>query len=260
MRRLIALALIVVCGGYGAHAATPAEVLCASYKNALAKETNPAKREAMIRSLPRSCEVKAPPARKLAEPAKAPIKAVPGPVPAKSLQAKPAPAPSPRQEPTPPPVASPSPATVLGNGMTIEQANAQGNKAYQSRKYADAMRLFRMSAEAGDPTAEDDIGDMYFQGHGVAVDYGQAMAWYRRAAAKGNAGAEEGIGALYARGQGVPMDYGEAIKWFRRAAAQGNADAANWLGSFYASGHGVAQDPAEAQRWYAKARADGPRR
>lgn len=258
MRRLTALgSIIAVVAVYGtaARAATPAEVLCASYKGAIAKETNAAKREAMIKSLPRGCEVRAAPARKPEE-----TKAAPKPKPEE------APAPTPPPQPAPPPMASPpqSPppplSTTLANGMTIAEANAAGNKAYQARKYADALKLFRMSAEAGDPTAEADIGDMYFHGHGVSVDYGQAMSWYHRAVSKGSASAAEGIGSLYARGQGVPLDYAEAAKWFRLAASKGNADAANWLGALYDHGWGVAKDPAEAQNWYAKARSMGPRR
>ena len=254
--RTLAVAALLIGGAEAAHAATPAEVLCASYKSAIAKEANPAKREAMIRSLPRGCEVRAAPApRKAPEPARP--RPRPEPAPAPKPAAPPPQPPPPQFPPPPPPEPSPPSSTRLPNGMTIEEANTAGNKAYAGRKYGDAMKLFRLSADAGDATAEADIGDMYFQGHGVPVDYRQAMSWYRKAAAKGHAGAEEGIGALYARGQGVQTDYAEAMKWFRWSAAKGNADAANWIGYFYDHGQGVAKDPSEAARWYAKARNGG---
>ena len=257
MRRLTFITLTLVVGAASAHAASPAEVMGASYKNAIAKQTDRAKRDELIRSLPHGCEIGTV-ARKPAEPAARPR---PQPAPAaRPVPAAPAPVrvapPPPVQEPAPQP--SPSPATVLTDGVTIEQALANGAKAHQARKYADAMKWYSMAAAAGDPSAETAIGDLYFNGHGVPVDYGQAMAWYRKAAAKGNATAEEGIGSLYERGQGVRQDHVEATKWFRRAAAKGNADAMNWLGYLYTHGLGVTADLAQAQSWFAKARAARP--
>ncbi len=253
MRGLTAVGLVVLFGlvASAAHAATPAEVMCASYKNAVAKETDHAKREAMIRSLPHGCEVKAPPARKPTEPVKQPVKTKPEPESAPAPVAAPAPVP---EAPEPPPP-MPPPGPALPTGVSVEQAIENGNKAYQDKKFGEAMKWYRMSADHGDATALNAVGDMYFQGHGVPTDYGQAMNWYRRAAAKGSATAQQSIGALYERGQGVAVDQAEAIKWFRRAAAQGNADAANWMGYLYAHGVGVPQDAAQAQNWYAKARA-----
>ncbi|HEY1447435.1 MAG TPA: tetratricopeptide repeat protein, partial [Caulobacteraceae bacterium] len=236
MRWLIAIGLVMAFGAERALAATPAEVLCASYKNALAKETDRAKREAMIKSLPHGCEVKAtppPPARKPAEPVRAPVQAAPRPAPAPA----PVPAPEPVAAPEPPPPPMPAAGPPLPAGVSAEDANANGNKAYQGKKYAEAMKWFRMSADQGNAVAMNDIGELYFNGHGVNVDYREAIAWYRRAAARGNATAQESIGALYARGQGVEIYNAEAMRWFRKSAAQGNADAANWLGFFYS--HGV---------------------
>lgn len=258
MRGLTAAGLVVVLGALGAsavHAATPAEVLCASFKNAVAKESDHAKREAMIKSAPHGCEVKAPPpAHKAAEPAKQPVKTKPEPAPVAAPA--PAPPPIPVAAPEPPPPPMPAPGPPLPAGMSAEEATENGNKAYQSKKYGEAMKWYRMSADHGNATAMNAVGDLYFQGHGVPTSYDEAMAWYRRAAAKGNSTAQQSIGALYERGQGVAIDHAEAIKWFRRAAAQGNADAANWMGYLYAHGLGVPQDPDQAQNWYAKARAD----
>ena len=253
MRGLTAIGLVVVLGASAAHAATPAEVMCASYKNALAKETDHAKREGMIKSLPHGCEVKAAPVRKASEPAKEPVKAKPEPAPAPT---PPAPPPVPVAGPDAPTPPMPPPESALPAGVSADQANENGNKAYAARKYGEAMKWFRMSADHGNATAMNDIGELYFNGHGVPTNYDEAMNWYRRAAARGNATAQEGIGALYERGQGVAVDHVEAIKWFRRSAAQGNADAANWLGYLYAHGLGVPMDAAQAANWFAKARAD----
>ena len=248
MQRLTLVALALVVAAPAARAATPAEVLCASYKDAIAKQSDRAKREQMIRSLPRGCVIAAPEHRP------APARPAPRPAP----EPRPAPAPKPTERPAwpsePPIQPSPSPTTMTSGGVTIEQARENGNKANQKRKYGDAMRWYKMAADAGDPVAETAVGDLYFNGRGVRTDFGEAMNWYRRAAAKGNATAEEGVGSLYARGQGVEKDYATAMKWFRWAAARGNVDAMNWIGYLYTNGLGVPKDPTEAQNWYARAR------
>jgi hypothetical protein len=246
MRRVIAIGLVATLGAFtlsagAARAATPAEVLCASYKNAVAKETDRAKRDAMIKSLPHGCVVQAAPAPVHREPAHQPVQQIP--------EAIPEAIPEPPPEPLPP-------GQPLPNGVSVDQALKNGNKAYQGQDYNEAMRWFRMAASQGDAVAEDDVGELYFFGHGVPVDYAQAMVWYRRSAAQNNATAQDGIGALYARGQGVAVNYGEALKWFRQSADQGNSDAANWLGYFYTHGLGVSMSVTEAQEWYAKSRAD----
>jgi hypothetical protein len=252
VRGLTAVGLVVVLGASAAHAATPAEVLCASYKNAVAKETDHAKREAMIKQLPHGCEVKVPAHKP--EPVKQPANANPEPAPV----AAPAPPPVAVETPDPAPPPMPAAGPPLPGGVSVDQANENGNKAYQAKKYGEAMKWYRMTADRGNATGMNAIGDLYFQGRGVPTDYGEAMNWYRRAAANGNATAQEGIGSLYENGQGVPVDHAQAIKWFRRSAAHGNADAANWLGYLYAHGVGVPQDAGQAQSWYAKARADRP--
>jgi TPR repeat protein len=250
MRRVVAISLVatlgsITLGGFtlsvrSARAATPAEVLCASYKSAVAKETDRAKRDAMIKSLPHGCTVQAAPtpAHRSTEPAHQQVQQIPEAIPE-------------AQQPEPLPAGPPLP-----DGVSVDQALKNGNKAYQDHDYGEAMRWFSMSAGQGDAVAEDDVGELYFFGHGVPVDYAQAMVWYRRSAAQGNAIAQDGIGALYARGQGMPVNYDEALKWFHKSADQGNSDAANWLGYFYTHGLGVTVNVTEASEWYAKSRED----
>ncbi len=250
MRGLIAVGLIVALGAGTARASTPGEVLCASYKTAVAKETDRAKRETMIRSAPHGCEVREAPVRRAAP---EPVRQAAQPVP--EAAPKPIPEAVPEATPTPPPP-PPRPVAPLPRGLTLDQANKNGNKAYQTQDYAGAMRWFHMAADQGDAAAQNAIGAMYFFGRGVPVNYAEAMSWYRRSAAAGNAAAQDGIGALYARGQGVSVNYAEAVRWFRLSAAQGNSDAANWMGYFYTHGLSVARDVTQAQEWYAKSRAD----
>ena len=235
MSRLILIGLVVALGAgaaSAARAATPAELICASYKNAVAKETDYSKRQAMIKSAPAGCEIKSAPPKTVVSHA------------------------HPTAEAPPPPEPEMLPPLPPGTA-TVEQAKLNGNKAYQEDDYPHAMQWYRLAADQGDATAEDDIGEFYYYGHGVRVDYGQALSWYQLSAAKGNATAEDGIGALYARGQGVDKNYAQALTWFRQAAAQHNGDAENWIGYFYAHGFAVPLDMNQAQSWYARAAHDG---
>jgi TPR repeat protein len=66
--------------------------------------------------------------------------------------------------------------------------------------------------------------------------------WYRKAAEQGNAGAQNNLGDCFYAGRGVAQDYSQAAYWFGKAAEQGDAMAQYNLGSYYFNGHGVAQE------------------
>jgi uncharacterized protein len=68
------------------------------------------------------------------------------------------------------------------------------------------------------------IGNLYYSGRGVAVDYAAAMKWYQAAVDRGDALGMYGIGLMYENGQGVPKDRNKAIDWYRKAVAAGDAE------------------------------------
>ena len=116
--------------------------------------------------------------------------------------------------------------------------------------YAEAVKWYRRAAEQGDAYAQNNLGFMYDNGHGVPQDYAEAVKWYRRAAEQGDAYAQHNLGFMYDEGHGVPQDYAEAVKWYRRAAEQGDASAQHNLGLMYGKGHGVPQDNVRAHMWF----------
>ena len=69
-------------------------------------------------------------------------------------------------------------------------------------------------------------------------------------AAQGDAFAQLQLGSMYADGLGVAMNYVEAVKWFKLAADQGNASAQYLLGDMYVNGHGVPQNYLKAYVWF----------
>jgi uncharacterized protein len=116
-----------------------------------------------------------------------------------------------------------------------------------------AAYWFEKAAEAGDPSAQQQIGFFYQAGIGVAADPVRAVHWYQLAAAAGLPAAKTNLGVAYFWGTGVPVDKQLAIELFREAAAKGEGRAATYLGNLYFFGGVLQKDPAEAERWFTKA-------
>ena len=107
-----------------------------------------------------------------------------------------------------------------------------------------------IKAEQGDSEAQNELGNCYLGGNGVAQDYAEAVKWYRRAAEQLHAFAEYNLGWCYFNGKGISQNYIEAVRWFRGAAEQGHLAAQCMLGWCYKNGIGVSQDYVEAVKWY----------
>ncbi len=128
----------------------------------------------------------------------------------------------------------------------LEDALAAGQRS----DYATEYRLLRPLADEGNAAAQNGLGIMYENGHGVEQDHAEAVKWYRRAADQGYAVAQFNLGLMYENGRGVQQNEFEAAKWFRPAAEQGFAAAQNSLGLMYQNGHGMLQDFVYAYMWF----------
>jgi hypothetical protein len=118
-----------------------------------------------------------------------------------------------------------------------------GFQAYEKGDYATALKEFLPLAEAGQTSAEAAVGQMYFEGKGVAPDMQQAARWLEPAAAKGNARAQFLLGKLYLSGEGVAApDPAKAAALTKAAADQGLVDAQVDICAFYYQGVGVPKD------------------
>jgi len=69
-----------------------------------------------------------------------------------------------------------------------------------------------------------ELGQKYFRGDGVPINYKMMMHWYTKAAEQGHAGAQYMLGSCYDSGYGVgvPQDVEKAAYWYGKAAAQGD--------------------------------------
>jgi hypothetical protein len=81
-----------------------------------------------------------------------------------------------------------------------------------------ALAVWRSAAEAGDPTAQTYVGEIYERGLTGAPDPAAAARWYRKAADQGFARAQLLLGNLYEQGAGVPRDPARALDLYRQAA------------------------------------------
>jgi TPR repeat protein len=159
-----------------------------------------------------------------------------------------------------------------------------GLRAFQNKDYASALREWRISADQGDPQAQNAVGFLYEHGFGVPANPAEALNWYRKAAEHGYGPAEYNLGLLYRKGSGGSRDAGQAEEWFEKAAARGVPAAQLMLGNvawhngagdpqrafkswevaarngvaaaacniafLYANGRGVPHDDAQAVHWY----------
>ena len=123
--------------------------------------------------------------------------------------------------------------------------------------YDKAVNWFTKSAKQGYATAQFYLGLCYNNGEGVKKEHTQAVYWYRKAAEQGDADAQFNLGGCFYFGEGEKKDYTQAAYWFRKAAEQGHAEAQNNLGVCYNIGDGVNQDYTQAVYWYRKAAEQG---
>ena len=91
--------------------------------------------------------------------------------------------------------------------------------AYAAGDYATAYKEFKILAEQGDATAQQNLGWMYNNGEGVAQDYKEAMKWWRLAAEQGDVASQLNLGAMHINGEGVIQDMVLAHMWFNIAAS-----------------------------------------
>lgn len=101
-------------------------------------------------------------------------------------------------------------------------------------------------AEQGDVTAQNQLGNCYFQGIGVRKNYDESLKWYLKSAEQGDKDGQYYTALIYVTKQ----NYQEAVKWSQLAAEQGQAEAINQLGWHYEHGFGVEKDEKKAAALY----------
>lgn len=93
------------------------------------------------------------------------------------------------------------------------------------------------------------LGQMYFNGDGVARDHKKAFYWLKQAAHAKNTKAQYQLGKMYFNGDGIAKDHEKAFYWFKKLAQEGSAKAQAILGVMYFYGNGVTKDYIKSYKW-----------
>lgn len=120
-----------------------------------------------------------------------------------------------------------------------------------------AAKWLEKSAVQGNAYAENELGDMYLDGLGVAQSPSLAVDWWEKAGRRGNVNAELKLGKALLEGKIVPRDTERGRNWLERAADEGNAEAQYLLGKMYLDGQWVQPDPNHAKTLLERAALNG---
>jgi TPR repeat protein len=76
---------------------------------------------------------------------------------------------------------------LLAAGAVSADELADADALFAKKAYPEALQKYTVLANAGNPAAQQHLGEMYFYGEAGTVDMDKAASWFRKAAAKGNA-------------------------------------------------------------------------
>ncbi|HET8746729.1 MAG TPA: hypothetical protein VFM98_14070 [Ramlibacter sp.] len=129
---------------------------------------------------------------------------------------------------------------------------AQADAALASGDLPTGMSLMRKAANQNHAKAQARLGDL-LRSAGSEAD---AVAMYRKSAEQGEAAGEFGLGRALADGAGVPKDAAQALEWYRKAEAKNYAPALDALARAYRTGTlGLPRDLEQAKKYDERVRA-----
>lgn len=113
----------------------------------------------------------------------------------------------------------------------------------------DGIALLRQSADLGNASAMNALGELYDNGALFDQSGDAAQRWFQAAAEGGEPAGMTNLARLYLKNQ----KYQDAIPWLKKAVDQGNVQAMNDLAELYYDGKGVVQNTVTAFNLYQKA-------
>ena len=92
-----------------------------------------------------------------------------------------------------------------------------------------------------------ELGDRYYKGKDVNIDYGKAKFYFEKAESLGNYKGKYAIGRMYYFGRGLEKNYAKAYNIFNELATRYNdQNSKYYLGEMYYLGNGIEQDYGKA--------------
>ena len=96
--------------------------------------------------------------------------------------------------------------------------------AFDRANFATSLKIWLPEAQAGDPDAQTNVGEIYEKGLGLQADAVLAAQWYQKAADQGHSRARINLGYLYESGIGVEKDLVKAMNLYRMASGFNEGD------------------------------------
>ena len=110
--------------------------------------------------------------------------------------------------------------------LQAEEKTQTADEAMRAGNYAIAYCIWQPKAQAGDAHAQYNIGWLYHNGYGLAVNDEQAEYWWQQASAQKHVDARFALAALYTLGgRGVQKDINKAIPLYIDSLATDDDDA-----------------------------------
>jgi TPR repeat protein len=138
-----------------------------------------------------------------------------------------------------------------------QQMFNQGTAYYDHGDYEHAYQVFYYLAEHDDVAAMRNVALMKRRGQGTPRDPQGAMEYLKEAADAGLPTAEADLADMYLKGEAGPPDPESAVPWLEAAAKANHPVAEFQLAEIYERGKVVARDVAKAEELYAAAAARG---
>ena len=156
------------------------------------------------------------------------------------------------------PAMAQSPGDGLGGKSVMELRNDEAKALFAHNRYEEAAVIWKQLAEAGNPKAMNNLGNLYFHGQGVAKSDLLATTYWKKAAEQGVPQAQFALAHEYMFDGVLGQDIAMANTYFRQAAAQDFAPALYELGVSYDTGRGMSgPDYQKAYDYYVRAAAAG---
>lgn len=139
---------------------------------------------------------------------------------------------------------------LLALNAAYAASEDEANAAFERGDYVKAMELSIPLAEAGDPDALANIGNMHAFGWGVPIDRTKATGFWLKAAEKHVGTAMGNIASCYKTGScGLERNDALAAEWYKSAAEHRHAPSMLAVSSIYMNGDGLPHDKVKSLAW-----------
>lgn len=116
------------------------------------------------------------------------------------------------------------------SAISSNEQHQRAQRAMQGGDYAIAYCIWHPMAQQGDVEAQFNLGWMYHNGYGLAIDNRETLEWWRQAAQQGHANAAFALGMLLSKGdEQVARNLPQALNYYLEAASLGHQDARQML-------------------------------